>query len=145
MPECFNQAQQAQHLTVNWIRIFLEEMCFENAHWNVKKSSFPPNHPSLLFTVNIKCLILLMPMLSGPNGSESISSEMLLPWMVLTTLGWWQRLRLSCSRSASTSPALLGAYCPGARRPREQHIPSDHSSPLDQCSDPFVRFPTISW
>lgn len=44
--------------------------------------------PPLLFTVNSKCLILLMLMLSGPNGSKSlISGEMLLRWVALNVLG----------------------------------------------------------
>ena len=72
--------------------------------------------PPLLLAVNIRCLILLMLMLSVPNGSKSIiSGEMLLHWVAPNVLGMRMAARafvllfskciigLACEPSASGS------------------------------------------
>lgn len=136
----FDRAQQAQLWTVkgiqDWARLSWRKCALETGLKCEVIFLLCPHLPYPLFTVNIKCLICLMPMPSGPNGSRSISREMLLCSMALTCLAGRQWLKLSRSYFASTSPILPVCLLPPGPAALRKTLPYRWLIPIGQCPLP---------
>lgn len=82
------------------------ETCSGNREWHMKSSSIMFPTPPLVFTVNIKCLILLMFMLKWPKWQQMQQECNAAILYGPNVWGGRQRLRLSCGYFARTSPVL---------------------------------------